>query len=84
MTPMKQIDTRRRHVVSYENMSETVAAAFNAKYPKGFNDYLQDLTRYTKPDGTPGRSVPGRLSYWPQPAARRRVKTLSGSAVTCL
>ena len=57
MTPMKQIDTRRRHVVSYENMSETVAAAFNAKYPKGFNDYLQDLTRYTKPDGTPFYAV---------------------------
>ena len=45
-------DTRKRHVVSYENMSEEVAAAFAEKYPRGFNDYLQDLVKYPKPDGT--------------------------------
>lgn len=48
MTP----DTKKRHVVSYENMSEELAAAFNEKYPKGFNDYLPDLVKYPKPDGT--------------------------------
>ena len=48
-----KIDTRKRHVVSYENMSEELAAIFAEKYPKGFNDYLGDLTKYTKPDGTP-------------------------------
>ena len=42
----------KRHVVSFEKMSEEVAAEFAAKYPNGFNDYLPDLTRYTKPDGT--------------------------------
>lgn len=52
-----KIDTRRRHVVSYENMSEEVAALFAEKYPKGFNDYLPDLTKYTKPDGTPFYAV---------------------------
>lgn len=52
-----KIDTRRRHVVSYENMSEELAALFNEKYPKGFNDYLGDLTKYTKPDGTPFYAV---------------------------
>lgn len=52
-----KIDTRRRHVVSYENMSEELAAAFAEKYPKGFNDYLGDLTKYTKPDGTPFYAV---------------------------
>lgn len=52
-----KIDTRKRHVVSYENMSEELAAAFNEKYPKGFNDYLADLTKYTKPDGTPFYAV---------------------------
>ena len=46
-------DNRKRHIVSYENMSPELAAAFAAKYPKGFSDYLPDLTRYTKPDGTP-------------------------------
>ena len=50
-------DNRKRHIVSYENMAPELAAAFAAKYPKGFNDYLPDLTRYTKPDGTPFYAV---------------------------
>ena len=52
-----KIDTRKRHVVSYENMSAELAAIFAEKYPKGFNDYLADLTKYTKPDGTPFYAV---------------------------
>ena len=52
-----KIDTRKRHVVSYENMSAEVAAIFAEKYPKGFNDYLADLTKYTKPDGPPFYAV---------------------------
>ena len=48
---------KKRAVVSYENMLAKpelaeLAAAFAAKYPKGFNDYLPDLMRYPKPDGT--------------------------------
>ena len=43
---------KRRAVVSYENMSEELAAAFAEKYPKGYNDYFQDLVKYDKPDGT--------------------------------
>lgn len=50
-------DLRKRHVVSYENMSEELAAIFNEKYPKGFSDYLPDLVKYTKPDGTPFNAV---------------------------
>lgn len=46
-------DNKRRRILSYENMSADLAAAFAEKYPNGSNDYLQDLTRYTKPDGTP-------------------------------
>jgi len=45
-------DQKKRHIVSYENMSEALAAAFNEKYPKGFSDYLPDLDKITKPDGT--------------------------------
>ncbi len=45
-------DTRKRHVVSYEKMSPELSAAFSEKYPKGFSDYLNDLTKYPKPDGT--------------------------------
>lgn len=37
---------------SFENMSEELAAAFAEKYPKGYNDYFQDLVKYEKPDGT--------------------------------
>ncbi len=55
--PTMAPDTRRRHVVSYENMSEELAAIFSEKYPKGFSDYLPDLVKYTKPDGTPFNAV---------------------------
>ena len=50
-------DNKKRHIVSYENMSPELAAAFAEKYPKGFSDYLSDLTKYTKPDGTPFYAV---------------------------
>ena len=50
-------DTKKRHVVSLENLSDELANLFNEKYPKGFSDYLQDLVKYTKPDGTPFYAV---------------------------
>ncbi len=43
---------KKRAVVSYENMSKELAAAFAEKYPKGLSDYLPDLIKYDKPDGT--------------------------------
>ena len=45
---------KKRHVVSYEKMNAhpDLAEAFALKYPKGFNDYLNDLVKYPKPDGT--------------------------------
>jgi len=43
---------KKRAVVSYENMSKELAEAFAEKYPKGFNDYLPDLLKYDKPDGS--------------------------------
>ena len=47
-------DSKKRHVVSYEKMSghPDLAAAFAEKYPRGFSDYLTDLVKYPKPDGT--------------------------------
>ena len=48
-------DSKKRHVVSYEKMAAQhpdLAAAFAEKYPKGFSDYLTDLVKYPKPDGT--------------------------------
>lgn len=38
-------------------MSEELAGLFAEKYPRGFSDYLDDVTRYTKPDGTPFYAV---------------------------
>lgn len=46
------ISQKKRAVVSYENMSSELAAAFAEKYPKGYSDYLPDLKEYPKPDGT--------------------------------
>ncbi len=46
------IDGKKRHIVSYENMTGDLAAAFAEKYPRGYNDYLDDLVKYPKPDGT--------------------------------
>ena len=43
---------KRRAVCSYENMSDELAAAFAEKYPKGYSDYVPDLVKYDKPDGT--------------------------------
>lgn len=45
-------DNKKRHVVSYEKMSQDVLAAFNAKYPGGLNDCIDDVQKYPKPDGT--------------------------------
>ena len=38
--------------MSYENMSEELAAAFAEKFPKGYSDYFPELVKYDKPDGT--------------------------------
>ena len=44
--------TKKRAVVSYANMSPELAAAFKEKYPKGYADYMGDLFKVDKPDGT--------------------------------
>mgnify|MGYP003291825546 FL=1 len=46
------MEQKKRAVVSYENMSEELAAAFAAKYPRGLVDYLPDVKKIDKPDGT--------------------------------
>ncbi len=43
---------KKRAVVSYANMSAELAAAFKEKYPKGYADYMGDLFKVDKPDGT--------------------------------
>lgn len=46
------ITPKKRAVISYENMSDELAAAFAEKYPKGYSDYFPNLVKYDKPDGT--------------------------------
>ncbi len=43
---------KKHRIVSYENLSKELADIFNEKYPRGFNDYLDDLVKYPKADGT--------------------------------
>jgi len=50
-------DNKKRHMVSYENMSKELAECFNEKYPKGYMDFLPDLKEYPRPDGTKFNAV---------------------------
>ncbi len=43
---------KKRAVVSYANMSPELANAFKEKYPKGYADYMGDIFKVDKPDGT--------------------------------
>lgn len=43
---------KKRAVVSYANMSAELAAAFKEKYPRGYSDYMGDLFKVDKPDGS--------------------------------
>lgn len=42
----------KRAVVSYENMNPELQAAFKEKYPKGYADYMGDIFKVEKPDGS--------------------------------
>ena len=53
-------DNRKRHVVSYENMSREVAEAFAEKYPMGFSDYLPDLVKIPNLTGRIFMPLPSR------------------------
>lgn len=43
---------KKRVVISYDNMSADLLAAFKAKYPKGYADYMGDIFKVEKPDGS--------------------------------
>ncbi len=43
---------KKRAVVSYANMNPELAAAFKEKYPKGYTDYMGDIFKVDKPDGS--------------------------------
>lgn len=43
---------KKRAVISYENMSDELMDAFREKYPHGYADYMGDIFKVDKPDGT--------------------------------
>ena len=43
---------KKRVVVSYANLSPELLAAFKDKYPKGYADYMEEVFKVEKPDGT--------------------------------
>ena len=49
---MIQPSSKKKSLVSYANMSAELQAAFKEKYPRGYADYMEDLKRIEKPDGT--------------------------------
>lgn len=53
LTLMPQNNTqKKRAVISYENMSDELMNAFLEKYPHGYADYMGDIFKVDKPDGT--------------------------------
>ena len=49
---MAETIKKKRAVISYENMSEELLEAFKEKYPKGYADYMGDIFKVEKPDGS--------------------------------
>ncbi|MEN6619641.1 MAG: hypothetical protein ABFC28_09180 [Rikenellaceae bacterium] len=43
---------KRRAVVSYANLTPELMAAFKERYPKGYADYMGEIFKVDKPDGT--------------------------------
>ncbi|MDR2449042.1 MAG: hypothetical protein LBD52_03695 [Prevotellaceae bacterium] len=56
VAPVKKIPVqsggKRRLVVSYKNLTQDVLDAIKEKYPHGYNDYMADIMKVDKPDGT--------------------------------
>ena len=49
---MPTAPVKKRFVVSYDNMSQDLKDAFDRKYPHGYADYMGDIMKVDKPDGT--------------------------------
>ena len=51
VTPIPK-SQKKRSVISYANMSPELLSAFKEKYPKGYADYMGDINKIDKPNGT--------------------------------
>lgn len=52
VTEMSESIPKKRAVISYENMSQELLDAFKEKYPHGYADYMGDIFKVEKPDGS--------------------------------
>ena len=43
---------KKRAVVSYANLKPDLLDAFKEKYPKGYSDYMSEVFKVDKPDGS--------------------------------
>jgi hypothetical protein len=44
--------SKKRSVISYANLGIELMAAFKEKYPRGYSDYMSDVFKVDKPDGS--------------------------------
>ena len=51
-TPPSFATQKKRSVISFANLSPDVLAVWREKYPKGYQDYMGDIMKIDKPDGT--------------------------------
>lgn len=49
---MPTAPAKKRFVVSYDTMSQDLKDAFDRKYPHGYADYMGDILKVDKPDGS--------------------------------
>ena len=49
---MTVIRPKKRIIISYDNMSQDLKDAFDRKYPHGYADYMGDIMKVEKPDGS--------------------------------
>lgn len=44
--------SKKRSVISYANLSPDLLSALKEKYPRGYTDYMGDIIKVDKPDGS--------------------------------
>ena len=52
MTAKIMEPSKRRSVVSYANLSPEMLSILKEKYPRGYADYMDEIMKVSKPDGT--------------------------------
>src|SRR3989339_1205487 len=51
-TSSNERSSKRRAVISYANLSHELMSAFKEKYPRGYADYMGEVFKVEKPDGS--------------------------------